>query len=258
LLDFFRNESVKSLELVKKTYSKSDYKKGASEINRLVIETKDDLIEKILQKSKEEKWSNNDILNCILMITYTNYIVMLETRNEVWPYEYMSFSRRIGELWEPFCKICFDYPISNISQFDPPVFSEVRQRLLSEIDNHIMQLNIADNQKNELKQYYNKVWDLVTSGEIKLELDLHFELNGQKFVVDFKSGFGSNEKGNTNRLLLVATIYKNLDPNYKCVILVRSDEDRNNNYFQTLKNSTVWEAYCGVEAYAKIKDINFN
>jgi len=72
--------------------------------------------------------------------------------------------------------------------------------------------------------------------------------------VDFKSGFGSNEKGNTNRLLLVASIYKNLEEDYKCLLLVRSEEDRNNNYFQTLKNSRIWEAYCGDEAYNKIKE----
>jgi hypothetical protein len=46
---------------------------------------------------------------------------------------------------------------------------------------------------------YQKVWILVTSGEIKLELDLHFENGENDFVVDFKSGFSSNEKGNTNR-----------------------------------------------------------
>jgi len=98
------------------------------------------------------------------------------------------------------------------------------------------------------------VWSLVTSGEIKLELDLHLEQNGERFVVDFKSGFGSNEKGNTNRLLLVASIYKNLEENYKCLLLVRAEEDRNNNYFQVLKNSGIWEAYCGNETYTKIEE----
>ncbi len=46
------------------------------------------------------------------MITYTNDVVMLESRNSVWKYEYMSFSRRVGELWEPFCKLCFNYPLT--------------------------------------------------------------------------------------------------------------------------------------------------
>ena len=113
-----------------------------------------------------------------------------------------------------------------------------------------MPLSIED--KQALKTYYAKVWSLVSSGEIQLELDLHFSHNGQKYVVDFKSGFGSNEKGNTNRLLLVATIYHNLDENYKCLLFVRAEE--NNSYFNTLKNSGIWNAYCGNEAYQKIKE----
>ena len=101
-------------------------------------------------------------------------------------------------------------------------------------------------------KYYEKVWSLVDSGEINLELDLHFELNRNKTNVDLKSGFGSNEKGNTNRLLMVATIYRNLEARYKNVLLVRAAEDSNNHYFRTLRDSGVWEAYCGAEAYAQI------
>jgi hypothetical protein len=165
----------------------------------------------------------------------------------------MTFSRRIGELWERFCGICFEYPINELKLFVPPLFSEVRKRFTTEIEEFIDRLNITQEQKVQLKRYYNKVWGLVTSGEIKLELDLHFEFDNKKIVIDFKSGFGSNEKGNTNRLLLVASIYENLEENYKCVLLVRSEEDRNNNYFQVLKNSGIWEAYCGKEAYEQIK-----
>jgi hypothetical protein len=164
----------------------------------------------------------------------------------------MTFSRRIGELWEPFCKLCFSYSVKNIILFIPPLFSEVKQKLSAEIELYIEKLKISTKEREQLKKYYNKVWGLVTSGEIKLELDLHFVLSNQKFVVDFKSGFGSNEKGNTNRLLLVASIYQNLGENYKCMILVRSAD--NNHYFQTLKNSGVWEAYSGNEAYDKMKE----
>jgi hypothetical protein len=124
--------------------------------------------------------------------------------------------------------------------------------MTDEIVNYIDKLKITDDKRQELKKYYDKVWSLVSSGEIQLELDLHFSYNDQKYVVDFKSGFGSNEKGNTNRLLLVATIYQNLDENYKCLLLVRADE--NNSYFNTLKKSTIWDAYCGNEAYEKIKE----
>ncbi len=101
------------------------------------------------------------------------------------------------------------------------------------------------------------MWQLVTSGEIKLELDLHFTHNNVRHVVDCKSGFGSNEKGNTNRLLLVASIYRNIEPQqYRCMLFVRSAEDVNNNYLQTLKRSGLWEVYCGTETYPKVLEFS--
>lgn len=51
---------------------------------------------------------------------------------------------------------------------------------------------------------------------------------------------------------MVVTIYQNLDENYKCLLFVRAEE--NNSYFNTLKNSGIWEAYCGMEAYQKIQE----
>ena len=107
----------------------------------------------------------------------------------------------------------------------PPLFSDVQAKLTEEIVDYIHSLNITNDQKATLKKYYQKVWSLVNSGEIKLELDLHFEQTGTKYVVDFKSGFGSNEKGNVNRLLLVATIYKNMEESYEPLLFVRAKED---------------------------------
>jgi hypothetical protein len=251
LLTYYRGRAKEFLSEITLTYGNAQYKEQASAINKALIETKDNLIANVLQTAQNEQWTNAEKLECILMLTYTHYIVMLESRNDVWQYEYMTFSRRIGELWEPFCKLCFTYPINKISLFIPPLFSEVKQKLADEIDDYINELSISKEEKEQLKKYYDKVWGLVTSGEIKLELDLHFISNNQRFVVDFKSGFGSNEKGNTNRLLLVASIYQNLEANYKCVIFVRADD--NNHYFQTLKKSGIWDAFSGIEAYNQMK-----
>lgn len=246
-MHYYRSRAEEFLSEIKLTFGNTQYKEQASAINKSLIETKDILLATLLQTAENEKWSNQEKLESILMITYTNYIVMLESRNDVWPYEYMTFSRRIGELWEPFCKLCFAYPINKVTLFIPPLYSEVKKKLSDEIEVYIDKLKISKEEKEQLKKYYCKVWGLVTSGEIKLELDLHFIYKNQKFVVDFKSGFGSNEKGNTNRLLLVASIYQNLEENYKCMIFVRADE--NNQYFQTLKNSGIWDAFSGAEAY---------
>lgn len=229
-----------------------DFKKKASALNKAIIQCKENLLAIIHECAKVEQWSNRELLECVMMITYTNDVVMLEVRNSVWEYEYMAFSRRVGELWEPFCKLCFVYPLTDIRLFIPPLFEEVKQNLTNEISNYIDGLRIKKDEKTQLKKYYNKVWGLVTSGEIKLECDLHFTDGTNKYVVDFKSGFGSNEKGNTNRLLLVGSIYQNIETeNYKCLIFVRSTE--NNHYLTTLQNSGVWGISCGATAYERIE-----
>lgn len=127
---------------------------------------------------------------------------------------------------------------------------DVKKQLADEVQDYINELPIETEQKEQLLKYYNKVWSLVMSGEIKLHLDLHFIFEGKKYVVDFKSGFGSNEKGNVNRLLLVASIYHNLEENYEPLIFVRAAE--NNNYFNTLKKSKIWSAFSGGETYDEL------
>lgn len=251
LLCYFRNRSNEILSELAIQYSATDFKRKASAFNRGIISSKETLLSSLLQVSQNERWTSQDILECVLMITYTNYVVMLEKRNSIWEYDYMSFSRRIGELWEPFCKLCFTYPLRGIRPYVPPLFSNVQRELTTEITTYIDQLNIQPDERLKLKGYYDKVWGLVTSGEIKLECDLHFEDGDIKYVVDFKSGFGSNEKGNTNRLLLVGSIYRNIETElYRCLIFVRSTE--NNNYLTTLSSSGLWDTTCGVDAYTRI------
>ena len=255
LLEYYRSRSDELIAESKQIYADSEYKKRASLVNKGLIEAKGNLLKILEQKSKKENWGKNEILEGVLIITYTNYVVMLEARNDVWSYEYMAFARRIGELWEPFCLLCWDHPINNnLNYFVPPLFKDVKTKLTKEIDELINKLEISQNEKDELRKYYQKVWILVTSGEIKLELDLHFENGENDFVVDFKSGFSSNEKGNTNRLLLVASIYKVLEEGHKCLLFVRSPEEQNNHYLQTLKKSGLWDVYCGVETYKKIQE----
>ena len=213
-----------------------------SYVNKALSESRDNLLAIVEAKATAEHWLKVDLLESALMIYYTNDVVMLETRNSIWEYEYMAFSRRIGELWEPFCKLCFRYSLTSISFFLPPLFSEVKQHLSEEITTYVGKLAISKEKKTQLLKYYDKVWALVTSGEIKLECDLHFIQDGVKYIVDFKSGFGSNEKGNTNRLLLVGTIYHNIDDeDYQCLLFVRSAE--NNHYLTTLSSSGVWATY---------------
>ncbi len=254
LLKYFRERGGEKLSELRAEVGSQNHKKLASGLNKAIVASLNAFRGAIISNSKREEWSDDDTLRSILSSTYCAQAAMLELRNEVWPYEYMAFSRRIGELWEDFVHIPFAHPLTAVCPFVPPLFSEVRADLREEVEEYIADLSLAAEQIKELLEYYEKVWRLVDSGGVSLQLDLHAEIHGKKVNIDFKSGFGSNEKGNTNRLLMVATIYHNLEDNYENILLVRAREDLNNHYFQTLKNSDVWEAYCGMDAYRKISD----
>ena len=247
----FRNigdYTIAGLEKTKK--SRND---KASEINKCIKEYRDQQIEHIETIAKTEGWDNQTLLNEVLMLTYASYIVMLEYRNKVWEYEYMAFARRVGELWEPFCKLAFVFPVKSLSIIDPPNFDDVQTRIKSNAIEYIDSLDLSEEIKEELKCHYGIPWTMVDSGGIKLGLDLHFEQGGIHYNCDFKSGFSSNEKGNTNRLLLVASIYSSLGEIEKTILFVRQPEDDNNHYLQTLKNSPYWDVYCANDSYAAIR-----
>lgn len=237
------------LEKTKKTRNDK-----ASEINRRIKEYREQEIRSIEVIARRHMWDNQMLLNEILMLTYASYIVMLEYRNKVWEYEYMAFARRIGELWEPFCKLAFDFPIKSLSLINPPNFDKVQTKIKSSATEYIDSLDLNDEIKEELKHHYDIPWTMVDSGGIKLGLDLHFEQDGIHYNCDFKSGFSSNEKGNTNRLLLVASIYNSLGEIEKTILFVRQPEDENNHYLQTLKNSPYWDVYCADDGYAAMKE----
>jgi hypothetical protein len=247
LLDEFRTIASSVYEEIKG--KKTQITKMNSELKKVTERLVEPVVENI-------ELTNEERLEKILMVYYCSYIVMIEYRNRMRPYEYMDFTRRVGELWEPFCKLCWKYTSEEgIADIIPPTFDEAKLQLLTDLNSFIATTSLTEGQQQELNKYLGLMWELVASGEIKLESDLHFEKDGVKYNVDFKSGFNSNEKGNTNRLLMVGGIYKKLDPNYENIILVRAEESENNHYLQTLKNSTQWNVYCGQETYDKIEEL---
>lgn len=250
-ISFFREKANTILAETNK--SRKSQKDKASELNKRIKAMRDEQIKHIKLHASRQAWSNDTLLHEILLLTYSSYVVMLESRNKVWEYEYMAFARRIGELWEPFCKLPFEYPIKDLTIIDPPNFDEVQDDIKQKTMNYISKLDISDSERRMLTYYYNIPWIMVDSGGIKLALDLHFEQDGIHYNCDFKSGFSSNEKGNTNRLLLVASIYNSLGTNERTLLFVRQSEDENNHYLQTLKNSPYWEIFCADECYAAIK-----
>lgn len=251
-LGIFRNFAQDHLINVIK--GSEDKSQKAAIVNRCLVNFRSQRIEQIKQDVCVKSLGNLGLLNEILMITYVSYVVMLEYRNKVWPYDYMAFSRRVGELWEPFCKLAFQFPIKDLKLINPPNFDSVQKQIKLNASQYIDSLKLDDATKVELKRYFAIPWKMVDSGGIKLALDLHFEQNKIHYNCDFKSGFNSNEKGNTNRLLLVASIYNSLSENEKTILFVRQPEDKNNNYLKTLKRSPYWDVYCANDCYEAIKN----
>lgn len=251
-LSLFREDAEKAFRETLK--SKLSLNEKANLINRKIKTSRESYISEVLKNAQSHHWSNEQILNQILLLTYSSYVAMLEYRNDVWLYEYMSFARRIGELWEPFCKLPFYYPIKPLKIIEPPNSVEVQESIKQEANEFIDNLEIEEKTKNELKKKYSIPWTMVDSGGIQLALDLHFEQDGIHYNCDFKSGFSSNEKGNTNRLLLVASIYHYLSHKEKTLLFVRQEEDENNHYLQTLKNSPYWDVFCADKTYKAIYD----
>lgn len=265
-ISYFRSESDKVIASIGTTKKSRNDK--ASAVNTSIKTLRDEQIKNIKRNARLSSYVKNistdrdgqvigtrsDMINDVLTITYASYIVMLEVRNKVWPYEYMAFARRIGELWEPFCKIPFQFSTKSLTLIEPPNFEDVQNKIKKNAIDYIDSLQLKEETKAELKRQYAIPWTMVDSGGIKLELDLHFEQAGIHYNCDFKSGFSSNEKGNTNRLLLVASIYHSLSDKEKTLLFVRQNEDENNHYLLTLKNSPYWNVYCADKGYTVMKE----
>jgi len=247
LLAEFREQMADYLEEI--SGNSRSFKEKATALNNRAEKIREKYIEQVLLMGEPIEIQ----LEHVLLATYVSYVVMLEYRNSVWPYEYMTFSRRIGELWEPMCKLPFEYPLNVLSIYIPPNIEDVKNTLKKDIDDLVSNLSIDDSDKRKLLQYYQSIWALIDSGgNINLTLDLHFEQDEEFFDVDYKSGFSSNEKGNTNRLLLVASIYKSLPEIHNILMFLRQKEEENNHYLQILKKSGLWDVYCADETYKKI------
>lgn len=253
LLIYLREQVEEQVDKIKR----SSIKKGdkSKKVNTLLKGIKSILLNELYILKLKGKISQLQLLEANLLIDYCINIVMLESRNKVWEYEYMAFARRIGELWEPFAKIPFEYPIKELKLVDPKSFDDFRDNHKSDVYKVIDNALSHDKVNSKfLKEQFELVWSFVDSGSIQLKLDLHFEQSGFSYNVDYKSGFSSNEKGNTNRLLTVGSIYKMISNKNKQLIFVRQNEEDNNHYLQTLKNSGLYDVYCGEKAYDKINE----
>jgi len=89
-ISIFREQAAKIFsDLVKSKLSLSN---KASEINKRIKLFREIEFSKIIHFAKSENWNTEILLNELLLLTYSSYIVMLEFRNDIWLYEYMSFA----------------------------------------------------------------------------------------------------------------------------------------------------------------------
>ena len=89
---------------------------------------------------------------CIYMSMY----VLGKTEGVTYQFCQDQFSRRIGELWEPFCALCWQHPtIDGISLFEPPLFKNVQSELVKEMEDYMDNLSINQIEKRTLKKYYH-------------------------------------------------------------------------------------------------------
>jgi hypothetical protein len=183
-----------------------------------------------------------------LTLQYCCSVASLEYRHSVWPYEYMAFSRRVGELWQAFCNSAWDLPSRpGVKRIAMPSFDTVRGELLGRITDNLD----GHEKRDDVLKDVATLFEIV--GDINMSEDEVFSVDDVPHVIDFKSGFGSNEKGNMVRLLTVGRAYKIWNPDTRLMLLVRQDE--NNNYLKVLKRSGLWDVHTGDNAYAQISQL---
>ena len=214
----------------------------AKSVNRAIYDHRDALVSQIpgglSTKERQQR---------LIVLQYCISVVSLEYRHAVWPYEYMSLSRRVGELWERFCSSAWDTPSKpNLQRITPPVFEGV----LDTIGKLLLEL-ARDDQKDTVSSIFGNLRNII--GEINMVEDEVFTLDGTPYVIDFKSGFGSNEKGNMLRLRTIGKAYRLWNPDTHLLFLVR--QEQNNNYLEMIKREGLWEVHCGPDAYARIDGI---
>ncbi len=183
-----------------------------------------------------------------ITLQYCFSVASLEYRHKVWAYEYMAFSRRVGELWEGFCSAAWDHPnTSEVRRIAHPDFNLVRNVLRNRL-----QENIGEHgRRDELLLDVDLLFEII--GDINMNEDEVFTVSDIPHVIDFKSGFGSNEKGNMLRLQTVGRAYRVWNQNTRLMLLVRQVE--NNAYLGVLQRLGLWSVFTGHAAYEQISNI---
>lgn len=271
LLTYMRNKASKTLDQLLGN-SKLKKQDKTKEMNEILEDIRDSLFAKLNATCKnDEKYPG--LTAGAFMIYYCWIIVSLEYRNYLWNYESMDLSRRSGELWESLLKQCWTYPVNKtIRRFEAPNFVNVAEQIKNAFKQKLIDKNIEKEVLQEIFTDYSKIWSLLgdsvnlssdelfetTFKELTEENINEAEYEDKKYIIDFKGSYGSNEKGNKERLLTVARVYdllnyyKLTDKPYKCILAVRTVEDKGHNYLRQLEKSGLWTVKRGKEVYEMV------
>lgn len=265
ILDFMRKSVAPSLSAIKKKNIRNQEK--TKEMNQILDVLKNSLFEEIdMYYNNEVHYPNKTA--AAFLVYYCWVIVSLECRNTLWNYESMDLSRRSGELWESLLKQCWSYPVFNtVKRFIAPDFMDVAEGIKSAFNNKLHNKQIEANIVREISTEYSTMWSIL-GDSINLNSDELFEttynehgnleVSDKKYIIDFKGSYGSNEKGNKERLLTVARIYNLLnkynltDKEFNCILAVRTVEAGGHNYLRQLESSKLWSVLRGNEVYEMI------
>ena len=221
---------------------RGSHQNQAKSVNKSISELRESLVDQM-----PSDVSSDEKQNRLIILQYCVSVASLEYRHAVWPYEYMALSRRVGELWERFCSSAWDITSQpNVKRMEPPSFDDV----LSRITDDILSAS-KDAERDSVAKTIDDIKDFI--GEINMVEDEVFTVGNVPHVIDFKSGFGSNEKGNMLRLRAVGKAYRLWNRDTKLLFLVR--QEQNNNYLEVIKREGLWDVHCGSDAYSQIDAI---
>ena len=240
ILNLFDKSTQTDLDEIRA--SKASHQAKAKAVNSVVNSTYSGLYSryhKIVEPQNRQ--------DSLIILNYCYAVKALDYRNSVWPYEYMALSRRVGELWERFCKAAWDCPTrDNVERIDPPEFNDVIQKIHDEMISYA-----KPEEKENVETTMLYIRDLI--GVINMSEDEMFNLDQTPHIIDFKSGFGSNEKGNMLRLRAVGKAYQLWNGGTKLLFLVR--QTQNNNYLEVIRKEGLWDVRCGDDAYDTIDEL---
>lgn len=241
LLNYFRNKATsKLMELQSSTIAKNKKTRIMNnELKNLLT-----ILDRDLHSISNDP-PNFNRTTAALLTYYCYCVVSIECRNTLWEYTSMDLSRRSGELWENFVKRSWEYSVKSINAYNAPDFHELVNEIKRRFASKLGRMNLAEQLVDEIVADYEQAW-YVVGDTINPDSDQLFESDNYFVVIDFKGSYGSNEKGNKDRLLAVAKIYKILDALYpaqkphKCILAVRTIDGNGHNYLRQLEDSTLW------------------